>query len=65
MACLFKINITQRSIEPWNTSIKWLLANATKGHKILSGKEMREMVWHIPVVSPVYVTAAASAATQG
>lgn len=42
MACLFKINTTQRSIEPWNISIKWLLANATKGHKILSGKRGRE-----------------------
>lgn len=38
MACLSKINPTQRSIELWNIRIKWLLANATKGHKNLSGK---------------------------
>lgn len=42
MACLSKINSTQRSIEPWNIRIKWLLANATKGHKNLSGKRGRE-----------------------
>lgn len=43
MACLSKINPTQRSIKPWNIRIKWLLANATKGHKNLSGNRGREM----------------------
>lgn len=42
MACLSKINPLRRSIEPGNVQRKWLLENATKGHKNLSVQKGRE-----------------------